>query len=221
MNFYAEKNTTYFTNIRYDLIKLLPNNPNNKVLELGTGGGDTLIEIKRRNLAKEVVGVELMEIPNSNQTNPIIDKFIIADIEKQSLSLPENHFDAILIGDVMEHLADPWKVVDYLSRLLKKGGVFIVSVPNIRFFTAFYKIYLKGDFGYKRDGLFDKTHLRFFCKKNIKELFTTPYLQVQSVTAIEKVRGDADWWKRLLNFISFNGLEEFLALQYIVVAKKI
>jgi len=121
----------------------------------------------------------------------------------------------------MEHLTDPWKVVDYLTKLLRKGGVFIVSVPNIRFFTAFYKVYLKGDFAYRQDGLFDKTHLRFFCKKNIHDLFTTPYLQVQSMTPIEKVRGDAQWWKRLLNFISFNGLEEFLALQYIVVAKKI
>ena len=221
MNFYTEKSTIYFTRVRFDLIKLLPQNSDNKVLELGTGGGDTLIELKKRNLAKEVVGVELMEIPNSNQTNQIIDRFIIADIEKQDLPLPESYFDAILIGDVLEHLTDPWKTVAYLSKLLKKGGVFIVSVPNIRFYTALYRIYIKGDFGYKSEGLFDKTHLRFFCKKNIEQLFTTPFLKIESIIPIETVRGDKPSFKSVFNLLTFRMFEQFLTLQYIVVAKKI
>jgi len=221
MNFYAEKNTNYFSTPRLDLIKLLPANPNSKVLELGSGGGDTLVEIKKRNLAKEVVGIELMKIPGSNQSNPLIDRLVIADIEKRDLQLPEAYFDVILIGDVLEHLADPWEAVAYLSQLLKKGGVFIVSVPNIRFYTAFYRIYLKGDFAYKKEGLFDKTHLRFFCKKNIEELFTIPSLHIESITAIETVRGDKPSFKSVFNALTFKIFEQFLALQYIVVAKKI
>ena len=63
MNFYEDKNVKYYTNIRFDLIKLLPKNSRAKVLELGAGGGDTLIELKKQNLAAEVVGIELMEIP--------------------------------------------------------------------------------------------------------------------------------------------------------------
>src|SRR3954451_18872504 len=99
MNFYAEKGTGYFTNARFDLIKLLPENPENKVLELGAGGGDTLVEIKKRKLAKEVTGVELMQIPVSNQSHKLIDRLIIADVQKQDLPLPVSYFDAILIGD--------------------------------------------------------------------------------------------------------------------------
>ena len=221
MNLYTEKSTSYFTNARFDLIKLLPANSENKVLELGSGGGDTLVEIKKRKLAKEVVGVELMEIPNANQSNPLIDQFILANVEKQDLPLPNAYFDAILIGDVLEHLEDPWKTIAYLSQFLKKGGVFIVSVPNIQYYTAFYKIYIKGNFGYEKEGLFDKTHLRFFCKKNIEQLFTTPFLKVESITAIETVRGDKPTIKSVFNLLTFKKLEQFLALQYIVVAKKI
>lgn len=220
MNFYSEKETLYFSRPRYDLIKLLPNNPNNKILELGSGGGDTLIEIKNRKLASEVAGIELVEIPGSNQSNKLIDKFIIANVEQTTLLLLEAHYDIILIGDVLEHLENPWQTVTNLSSYLKPGGIFIASVPNIRFFTAMYKIYVKGDFGYKESGLFDKTHLRFFCKKNIIQLFTKPFLKIENIIPVESVRDDKPYWSTI-NKITFRIFEELLTVQYIITAKKI
>lgn len=221
MSFYTEKNEKYFTNIRFDLIKLLPVNPDAKVLEIGAGGGDTLIEIKKKNLAKEVVGIELVEIPQSNQLHPLIDKFLICNIEADNLPFADSYFDAIVIGDVLEHLVDPWKTIATLSEFLKKNGVFIVSAPNIRFVSAFIKIFLYGDFGYEKQGLFDKTHLRWFCKKNIEQLFSTETLRVVSITPIDKLWDDGKIYaKKVFNKITFEIFEEFLTLQYIVVAQK-
>lgn len=220
MNFYSEKDTTYFSHPRYDLIRLLPNKPDNKILELGSGGGDTLIEIKKRKLAGEVAGIELMDIPNSNQTNPVIDKFIVGNIEHDTLSLPEDHYDIILIGDVLEHLGNPWQTVTDLSKYLKTGGIFIASIPNIRFHTAMYKIYFKGDFGYKESGLFDKTHIRFFCKKNMAQLFTKPFLKIERIVPVESLIDEKPYWK-ILNKFTFGIFEELLTVQYIVMAKKI
>lgn len=221
MSFYNEKNEKYFTNVRFDLIRLLPVNPDAKVLEIGAGGGDTLIEIKKKNLAREVVGVELMEIPESNQSHSLINQFLISNIETDTLPFSASYFDAILIGDVLEHLVNPWKTIESLSKYLKKNGVFIVSAPNIRFIKAFIKIFLKGDFGYEKQGLFDKTHLRFFCKKNIKQLFSTEFLRVESITPIDKLWDDGKIYaKKVFNKITFGIFEEFLTLQYIVVAKK-
>ncbi len=221
MNFYSEKPVIYFDRVRYDLIKLLPSNPDNKVLELGAGGGDTLLEIKTKNLAKEVAGIELMELPGSNQSSKLIDRLIIANVEKDTIDLPNAYYDAILIGDVLEHLENPWKTVSDLSKHLKNGGVFIASIPNIRHFTALYHIYVKGNFGYRKEGLFDKTHLRFFCKKNIIQLFTTPFSKVESIASIEDVRSTKLSRRKIFNKITFNLFEEFLAFQYIVVARKI
>lgn len=220
MSFYSEKETTYFSQPRYDLIKLLPANPNNKILELGSGGGDTLVEIKKRKLASEVAGIELMEIPGSNQSNKLIDKFIITNVEQNTLSLPDAYYDVVLIGDTLEHLENPWQTVTTLSQYLKPGGIFIASVPNIRFYTAMYKIYIKGDFGYKESGLFDKTHLRFFCKKNIVQLFTKPFLKIESIITIESLRDEKPYWS-VLNKITLRIFEELLTTQYIVVAKKL
>jgi len=87
MEFYSQKEQLYFTNARIDLISLMPDRKDNKVLEIGAGGGDTLIEIKKKGLASEVVGIELMEMAGTNQKDPAIDRFLICDIEKKRRNL--------------------------------------------------------------------------------------------------------------------------------------
>jgi tRNA G46 methylase TrmB len=57
---YELKNEVYFKASRMDLISLIPKNSENKILEVGMGGGNTLLTIKELNLAAEVVGVELI-----------------------------------------------------------------------------------------------------------------------------------------------------------------
>ncbi len=219
MELYSEKAEIYFSNTRSDLIKLLPINANSKILEIGSGGGDTLVEIKRRGLAAEVVGVELFSMPNTKQTDPAIDSFFICDIEKDFPQLQKEYFDVIICGDVLEHLLDPWSIVEELVKHLKPNGLIIASLPNFRFRSALFKVFFKGDFSYTKDGIFDKTHFRFFCKKNIVELFTSRELSVQSIYPNFKFSDKAKR-ARFLNLFSLGVFEEFLALQFLVVAKK-
>jgi len=46
------------------------------------------------------------------------------------------NFDAIVMWDVIEHLQNPRQVVNKLSRLLKAGGIFCISTPNMGTITA-------------------------------------------------------------------------------------
>ncbi|MDF1548024.1 MAG: class I SAM-dependent methyltransferase, partial [Bacteroidales bacterium] len=117
---YEDKDSKYFNNPRTDLIGLIPNKENNKILEIGSGGGDTLIEIKRLGLAKEVVGIDVTDLPNSNQNSAEIDKLLICDIEDVQLNFQENYFDVIICGDVLEHLIDPLSVLRKLHLYLKQ-----------------------------------------------------------------------------------------------------
>jgi SAM-dependent methyltransferase len=43
--------------------------------------------------------------------------------------LPDNTFDVVVSGQVMEHVKDIWKWVDELKRLVKPNGLVIVIVP--------------------------------------------------------------------------------------------
>ena len=216
MELYQGKQNHYFSNIRFDLIALLPSQGINRLLELGAGGGDTLVEIKNKKLANEVVGIELMKLSDSNQENSAIDKFIYGDFEEIYDQLQQGSFDAIICGDVLEHLVDPWKVVEKLTSMLSPGGIIIISTPNARYYEMFLKVFVKGSFEYTDHGLFDKTHLRFFCKKNLKKMVTDNGLVIQSIMPSFVFHKKSKYF--LLNKLSLGIFEEFLAMQYIVCA---
>lgn len=219
---YTVKESTYFSNIRMDIISLIPLNPAQKVLEIGAGAGNTLLYIKESNLAEEVMGVELMEIANSNQKNPLIDKFQIANIEQENIQAPDEYFDIIICADVLEHLVDPWSIIDKISRCLKKDGLLIVSIPNIREWKTLGKVIFRGDFSYQSSGgIMDKTHLRFFCKKNIYQMLNTPILSTiySKPNFMLKVVQEGKK-RRIFNLLTFRLFEDFLAIQYLFIARK-
>ena len=212
---YENKDSSYYFQVREDLISLLPNNTTQKILEIGAGSGNTLVEIKERQLASEVVGIDIFALENSHQKNPLIDNFIIANLETEELNLRTEYFDVILAGDVLEHLVDPWKVVEKVTKFLKKGGIFIISVPNIREISTMSKILFGGGFNYDPEGgIMDKTHLRFFCKRNVNELFDKNDYKVISVQPILNVT-TKNSTRKTFNKMTFNVFEEFLTSQYI------
>jgi len=216
---YEDKNKNYFSNPRVDLISLIPQKINNRILEVGTGSGDTLLEIKRLKLAQEVVGIELMELVDSQQKSSQIDRMIIGNIEEIELDLPENYFDVVICGDVIEHLIDPWKVLIKLHKHLKESGVIIVSIPNIREYHILFKILIAADFKYSDRGILDRTHLRFFCKKNIISLLTSTMYTPVSVHSIFKLE-KAFSRKKLIDALTFGLIRDFMTAQYVVVAEK-
>jgi 2-polyprenyl-3-methyl-5-hydroxy-6-metoxy-1,4-benzoquinol methylase len=221
MKDYLVKDLTYFTNVRVDVISCVPDNPNNKILEVGCGTGDTLLKLKMLNKAQEIVGIELMNIPDSNQKS--IDKLFIGDIESLSLDNYLNYFDVIICADVLEHLVDPWKTLEKLSSYLKPGGIVIGSLPNIRNFVPMFKVLVLRDFRYDpAGGVLDKTHMRFFCKKNIIQLFTTQELLPQKCVPAYKLRPFA--WSsnrmRWVNIVTLGLFQDILASQYLIVANK-
>jgi 2-polyprenyl-3-methyl-5-hydroxy-6-metoxy-1,4-benzoquinol methylase len=219
---YSVKNKEYFSNVRKDIISLIPSNPAQKILEIGAGGGNTLLYIKENGIAAEVMGIELMKIENSNQYSPGIDKFQVANIERDEIDAEENYFDVILCADVLEHLTDPWAAVAKIQRYLKKSGLLIASVPNIREVKTLFAILLKGEFRYQTEGgIMDRTHLRFFCKKDIYQLLhtstLTPIFSKPNFMMKEVPEGKK---RRILNLVSFRLFENFLAVQYLFIAKK-
>ena len=219
---YTVKSPDYFSNIRVDIVSLIPSNPHQKILEIGAGTGNTLVHIKENRMAAEVMGVELMRIPGSNQENALIDKFQIANIENEEILAAEGYFDVILCADVLEHLIDPWSAVDRISKYLKKDGLLIVSIPNLREWKTLFKVIFKGEFNYQTGGgIMDQTHLRFFCKKNVSRMLTTDHIEpvFSKPNFMLKVVPEGRK-RRIINLLSFRIFENFLTVQYLFIAKK-
>jgi len=214
---YNNKPFYYFDTIRKDLLNLIPTKcMNGNLLEIGAGKGNTLIYAKKHRYASKVYGIDISTIDNSYQSSSEIEKFIIGDIEQIDLNFNDKLFDVILCGDVLEHLTNPFYVVQKLKPYLSDKGVIIASIPNIREWTTMRKIFFSGDFRYEDIGILDRTHLRFFCKKNIEELFSKNGMNIFQLASNLNYTG---YKRKILNIITFKIFEEFLTTQYYIVAQ--
>ncbi|MBA2346891.1 MAG: class I SAM-dependent methyltransferase [Solirubrobacterales bacterium] len=86
-------------------------------------------------------------------------------------------FDAILCGDVLEHLSDPAATLGWLAGLLSAEGVVVVSVPNVAHWTG-RRALIRGRFPQEDHGLFDRTHLRWFTRSSARALVESTGLTV-------------------------------------------
>lgn len=207
---YHSKNLQYFQGTRNDVVALLPPGPN-KVLELGCGVGRTLLNARERGKASEIVGIDIIQLGPEQEK---LDNYIQADIDNLELPYPAGYFDTIICADVLEHLVDPWKAISELLPFLRSGGTIVASLPNARDYLLFIAVFIKGDFRYNNEGLFDRGHLRFFCRKNMRSLFEQNGLQdVCFFFNLAKLR-------KLINVVTFGILEELLVKQYLISARK-
>ncbi len=96
---------------------------------------------------------------------------IVADLDSQSIvdAVGDRRFDVIVFGDVLEHLRDPWRVLDESRAILSPSGYAVISIPNIAHGAVRLSLLL-GTFEYSELGILDNTHLRFFTLRSIREL---------------------------------------------------
>lgn len=217
---YESKKEGYYNNIRYDLVDFIGKiDKQIKVLEIGAAYGETLYFLKQSGFASEVIGVELFKDENNFDKYKELDQFLFGDIQQLDLSKYENYFDLIILADVIEHIAEPLPILEKVKKLLKSNGTIIISIPNIRHYSSFVKIFLKGNFKYEDNGIFDYTHLRFYCKRDIEDLVK------KANFTIEKSEGSIRNFKeksftKLINKLTLGLFEEFLSVQFFFKIKK-
>ena len=101
---------------------------------------------------------------------------VVADLDREVPAL-EGAFDVIVYGDVLEHLADPLRVLGALNRVLAPGGEVLISIPNVAHLWIRLCL-LFGRFDYLDRGILDSTHLRFFTDRSLGALLAEAGLSV-------------------------------------------
>ena len=209
----------YFATARLEVLPYLPRRVE-RLLDIGCGAGATVAAIKAKtNSVVWAGGVEIVEDQAKRAADGICDRVWSIDIERDMFEagIPAATLDLVLCLDVLEHLVDPWRVVERLTNLLRPGGRLIVSVPNIRNWKFVKNLLLKGDFNYRDSGLLDRTHLRFFVRATAEALASTGGLTMIENVALPVLKtGETRW---LLNKMLFGGLEDILAKQWLIVAE--
>ena len=100
------------------------------------------------------------------------DHVHVADLDVVPLTtlLGEQTFEAIICGDVLEHLRQPAQFLEAARQHLVPGGYVVASLPNVAHGAVRLMLW-QGEFNYTPYGLLDNTHLRFFTRRTVLELF--------------------------------------------------
>jgi ubiquinone/menaquinone biosynthesis C-methylase UbiE len=97
-----------------------------------------------------------------------------------------NSVDMVILSEVLEHLENYDAAIKEIRRILRRGGVFILSVPYDSFYTPFFWLFkvqcfvqgtLKGNEYYKNDC----GHINHFSKKDIQKLLKNNRFSVKEL----------------------------------------
>ena len=176
-----------------------------KVLEIGAGPGSITRHLSGV-LKCDVVALEIDPTALEklkDHARSVYSSDLNAPNWSDEIREREGLFDFVIAADVLEHVYDPWTVLGGMKSLLNETGSVILSLPHVGH-AAIGACLIDEDFEYRRWGLLDKTHIRFFGIKNIQELYESQGLAIEQsdfVVRTPEMTEFAYRWRRLPNDI--------------------
>ena len=172
-----------------------------KILDIGCGRG-LFLELMRRG-GWDTIGTELNEQTASYSIKTYDSKIFTGDIIQHKL--PAESLDVININQVLEHLKNPHKVIKESHRLLRKGGILIISVPDLRSpqFTIGKENWFLLDLPY---------HLFHFTEEGLSKVLKKNKFKIKHIKRFSLEMCPFGWLQTLLNVsgIRFNLLYDLL-----------
>lgn len=158
-----------YLGIRTDMLNMLPPRGFLSALDVGCASGATGCELMRRGV--RVTGIEY-SAEGAAASREVLDEVLQGDagVHLAALVAAERTFELVLCGDVLEHLVDPWTALAQIRKLVPHGYV-VVSLPNVAHLSTFLEL-ARGRWPYRDRGIHDRTHLRFFGRRNLRELYS-------------------------------------------------
>jgi|ERR1035437_1650484 2-polyprenyl-3-methyl-5-hydroxy-6-metoxy-1,4-benzoquinol methylase len=207
---YNDKLPDYYENAREDIVSFIPKKAK-YILDVGCGTGTFGKLLKEKDSNLIVWGVE----PNKMAAKIAIENLdkVFNSIFNEELNFQNQNFDCICFNDVLEHLINPKAALDCALKFLNSNGCIIASIPNVRCYTVLKDLIWHGEWKYKKSGILDATHVRFFTKQSIYRLFKESGLKIISLQTMGKVNS------RLLKLIGLFRLKKFndISYEYFVV----
>jgi 2-polyprenyl-3-methyl-5-hydroxy-6-metoxy-1,4-benzoquinol methylase len=160
-----------------DLLALIPKDASTLV-EIGCSSGALARAYRKLNSQCEYVGVEI-DSDYAEVARAWCTRVIVANIEQMS----DEVFGTLcpsscwIFADVLEHLYDPWRVLRRIHHSLEPNGSIVACIPNMQHWSIQVRLNA-GNFQYEDYGLMDRTHLRWFTKKTVVDLFQSTGFKV-------------------------------------------
>lgn len=99
-----------------------------RIMDVGSGFGDLLLVLK------EIGYKNLFTADAENNAEAIFEtngiNFTKFDATKDKFPFPEGFFDVVICSHILEHLPNPFNLLEEVHRILRVGGLLFVMVPD-------------------------------------------------------------------------------------------
>ncbi|MEI6296931.1 MAG: class I SAM-dependent methyltransferase [bacterium] len=145
-----------------------------KILDFGCGGGH-LGKVFMGD-GNYVCGVDISR-KSVDVAKKVINEAVCIDAQQEKLPYKDEFFDIIIMGEIIEHLLEPERVMLEIKRVLNKDGFVIITTPNFLVFSNRIKMLL-GKFEYTETGFLDRGHVHFFQFDSFRKMIDGSGLKV-------------------------------------------
>ncbi len=175
-----------------DRAEVIPHLPHGvkRLLDIGGGYGNFAALAKRERLCE--VHVFEKHPTAAASARQRVDQVWEGDFPA---ALPSQmpRFDCVTALDVIEHIEDTEACLEAIAALLLPHGHLVASLPNLGHWSVILDL-LEGHWDYAPVGIASRSHLRFFTRSTICDLFECQGWQIEAIVAIpvpmpESLRG--------------------------------
>ncbi len=199
------------------MVRFIPKG-SKKILEIGCAQGNFSVQLIKDGI--ETWGIE-PDKKSAKIAKEKLYKVFYGVLDEKISELPDNYFDVIIMNDVLEHLLEPWDDLKKLKRKLNDDGVFVSSIPNVRYAKNIFNTLFKKDWKYTDDRILDRTHFRFFTKKSVRRLFEDNGYSVVSIKGINVTKSFAFFpFAVIFNVLFLFSQLDIFYMQFATVAQK-
>lgn len=139
-----------------------------------------------------------------------------------ALSASQERFDLVCFNDVLEHMVDPAAALTATLDVLAPGARVLATIPNVQYAEVVRDL-IRGRWTYTEAGILDRTHLRFFTRSSMTQLFQDAGYVVQGSHGINPIgqiwQTDPNAPRRWLKTIVHPALGNARYSQFVVLAR--
>jgi 2-polyprenyl-3-methyl-5-hydroxy-6-metoxy-1,4-benzoquinol methylase len=150
------------------------------VLDAGCSRGATGPALRARGVTR-IVGIE-PDPEAAAAAARVYDRVLACRLEEVVEDFT-GRFDAVLLGDVLEHLEDPSGALVRVRPWLSERGRVVASVPNAGHWSIVDDL-IRGRFDYVPYSLLSGTHLRLFTRRTLEDLFAASGFLVEAIDTV-------------------------------------
>ena len=156
--------------VNAELLSLVPPAAR-RIVEVGCMQGALARMVRQRSPSTEYIGIDI-DPDYARVAAAHCTEAFACDIEKIEPARWDALFpsDCWIFGDCLEHLRDPWLLLRRIRTAIDPDGTLLACVPNAQHWSVQWRL-ASGNFRYEDSGLLDRTHIRWFTRMTLVEMF--------------------------------------------------